>query len=39
MIKQHQSEIIRRREVIEGWWRGIKGQWGGIKGQRRDAKR
>ena len=38
MIKNHQSEMIRRREVIKGWWRGVKerqesdtGQWRGVR--------
>ena len=45
MNKHHQSEMIRRREVIEGWWGGIKkrqesdtGQWRGVKGRQERVK-
>ena len=24
MIIHHQSELIRRREIMKGWWRGVK---------------
>ena len=24
MNKHHQSKMIRQREVIKGWWRGVK---------------
>ena len=45
MIKHHQSEIVRRREVTKGWCRGVKewqesdtGQWRGVKRQQEGLK-